>query len=608
MKFYSQLIPQLLSLFERRAQLGILGLVLLILLGAVFEMIGVALVFPFISVITQPELILSSSLISGTHMLLNEPEIGVFLSYIALVIVAFFLIKNLFLAGSAYLQLKFVTRQQIELSTRLFRAYMTRPYTFHLSQNTAGLLRNLSSEIPRVFANILVPGMQLIAEVAVVLLVGMLILIVEPVPSILAMSFLLLSSYAIYSFYRRRITREGEIRQHHYAKQLQQIQEALGGVKEIRMLGREEYFEKSYQHHLVPYVRSLQFLGFAQRIPPLVIESVVVAGLMLLIWVIAGREGNLSSVLPTLSLFAVAAFRLMPSTNRILTATSKIRFAVPALTVVHEDLEFVVHHDPEVVSAPEVSGDRIVLTRQITMENVHFKYPGASAPSLKGINLTLPKGEVVAFVGPSGAGKTTAVDLLLGLLTPTIGKVSVDGTDINTNLASWQSNIGYVPQTLFLSDDSVKRNIAFGVPISEISEERVRAAIEAAQLESWIASLPQGLETSVGERGVRISGGQRQRLGIARALYHEPEILVMDEATAELDSHTESEIMSAIDQLVGAKTVVFIAHRLGTIQKCTRLYFLQDGLLSDSGSFEDLVHRNSEFRTVAGLAKDIVFG
>jgi ABC-type multidrug transport system fused ATPase/permease subunit len=460
------------------------------------------------------------------------------------------------------------------LSLALFKGYLHQPYIFHLQRNSAQLVNNATQEINVLVQNGLLSGLNLLAESLV--LVGILgvMLFVEPVGT-LAVMFLL--GAAIWIYHRQtyaRILNWGSDRQSHEGFRIQSLHQGLGGVKDVKLLGREQEFVEQYAYNSVKTCRAQRFQSLIGNLPRLWLEWIAVLALAVLVISMLAQGKPATQLVPTLGLFAAAAFRLMPSMNRMIINAQSIRFALPVIHHLSAEMSLF-RNSPKLAANLE----RLSFDREICIRDLSYAYPKAHRHALTKVGLKIPRGSSVGFVGSSGAGKSTLVDIILGLLTPVSGQVLVDGQDIQSNLRSWQNLIGYVPQNIYLTDDTLRRNVAFGLAENQIDNAAVRKAIKAAQLEDFVADLPQGLETVVGERGIRLSGGQRQRIGIARALYHDPEVLVLDEATSSLDTATEQDVMQAVRALHGEKTVLIVAHRLSTVAHCDRLYRLEQGQL-----------------------------
>jgi ABC-type multidrug transport system fused ATPase/permease subunit len=370
------------------------------------------------------------------------------------------------------------------------------------------------------------------------------------------------------------------------------LQEGLGAVKDVILLGRETDFLAQYRVHNVQSAQAGQLQNTLQQLPRLWLELLAISGLAILVISMLAQGNALESILPTLGLFAAAAFRLIPSVNRVLGAVQSLRYGQSVIDILHSELNLT---KPDAVKTESPVAP---FHSALELKNVTYGYPGASEPSLKGISLAIQRGESIGFIGGSGAGKSTLVDVVLGLLTPDAGKVTVDGKDIQVSLRNWQDQIGYVPQSIFLTDNTLRRNVAFGLSDTQIDDAAVKRSIRAAQLEEFVVSQPDGLETIVGERGIRLSGGQRQRIGIARALYHDPAVLVLDEATSALDNATEAEVMRAVTALHGKKTVLIVAHRLSTVEHCDRLYRLEKGQVVAEGSPQKMLEAISSIASV----------
>jgi ABC-type multidrug transport system fused ATPase/permease subunit len=568
-------IWDLLTFAERRSAVVLLGLMFV---GMVLETLGVGLVIPAIALLTQSDFAHNYPSFQPTLQALGNPSQRSLAVGGMLVLVGVYLIKTLFLALLAWRQMRFAFGVQAQLSQRLFTLYLRQPYTFHLQRNSAQLIRNVINEVGVFTFNTILPGMLLLTESLVLLGLCSLLIVIEPLGALIVASVLGATAWGFHRLTRGRVARWGEARLHHEGLRIQHLQEGLSGAKDVKLLGRETDFLDQYRVHNVESARAGQLQLTLTQLPRLWLELLAVGGLAILVISMLAQNRALEAVLPALGLFAAAAFRLMPSVNRVLGAVQSLRFGLPVIDTLHTEF---------MLAVPEAAVTHRSVTPFCTaleLNQITYAYPGAAETALKDISLAIHHGESVGFIGASGAGKSTLVDILLGLLAPDTGEVRVDGNDIQKNLRNWQDQIGYVPQSIFLTDDTLRRNVAFGLPDEQINDAAVQRAIRAAQLEEFVDSLPDGLETFVGERGIRLSGGQRQRIGIARAIYHDPAVLVLDEATSSLDTETERGVMQAITALQGSKTILIIAHRLSTVEHCNRLYRMQDGRVVEEGA------------------------
>lgn len=572
--FAARKIWDLLTSDQRRSAIGLLALMLI---GTVLETLGIGLVVPAIAVFTKPDFLRGFPWLRPVLEALGNPGHSAIVIGTMTALVGVYLFKALFLALVSWRQMRFAFGIQAEMSQRLFTVYLHQPYVFHLQRNSAELIRNTINEVNLFIFYVVIAGLTLLTEALVIPAISILLLIVEPVGALVVISVLAVAAWVFHHFTRGYVTRWGEMRQHHDGLRLQHLQQGLGGAKDVKLLGRESEFLSQYSIHNHHSARMNELQLFLMQLPRLGLELLAVAGLVLLVFTMMKQGRELEAILPTLGLFAAAAFRLMPSVNRILGAMHSLRFAGAVIHTLHKELKLAI---PEIEKPYEPAAP---LRETLALEQVAFTYPGAPAPALKNLSLVIRAGESVGIVGASGAGKSTLVDVLLGLLTPDSGAVNLDGHDVQKFLRGWQDQIGYVPQTIYLTDDSLCRNVAFGLGDDHIDKDAVWRAIRAAQLEGFVKDLPQGLETVVGERGVKLSGGQRQRIGIARALYHDPGVLVLDEATSSLDTDTEREVMQAVRTLQG-KTILIVAHRFSTVEHCDRIYRLEKGELVGTGT------------------------
>jgi ATP-binding cassette subfamily C protein len=571
------------------------------IVGAGFEVLGIGLILPFIGVLSNPQVIHENDKLQWLYALLGVRSVEQFLVVASIALLVLYVLKNAYLAVLGYLQYRFVFNKQAALSSRLFQSYLQVPYSFHLQRNSSELLKNFATEISGLFTGVLTPLFLLISEGFVLALIVVLLFSLEPLVTLGTLLVLGAATMIFHFFLRSTLKASSQKRALHSGMRLKWVNQGLGSLKEIKILGREDFFMRAFEHSSDEYAKASRIFSTVNQLPRLFIETVAISGVLMVVIIILLREMDLRQAIPLLALFAVAALRLMPSITRMFSAVASIRFYLPTVEAVYRDLQLVSGASKEPPSS--VPAERVGKPRfagEIALREVSFSYPDSPGAAVKDVSLAIPKGSSVAFVGHSGAGKSTLVDLILGLFAPQKGRILVDGNDIQTMRKSWQRCIGFVPQTIYLLDDSIRRNIAFGVEDGLIDDVKVMNAVRRAQLEKLVESLPHGLDTVTGERGVRLSGGERQRIGIARALYHEPEVLVLDEATSSLDSATENEITETLNRLGGEKTLIFIAHRLSTVKSCDRLFFMQNGTIVDSGTYDELIQNNAEFRAMVG--------
>jgi len=588
-------LRQIWDLLQPAQRRSAVALLVLMLVGMVLETLGIGLVIPALAFMTRTDVAVPSAglgPLTGSLAHLSRAELV--LSGM-LLLVAVYAIKALFLAFLTWRQLAFVYGVQMELSQRLFAEYLRQPYVFHVQRNSAQLIRNVITETGLFAQTYLVAGMGLLTETLVVIGVSVLLLVVAPLGALVVVSVLGGAAWAFNRVTGHRLLSWGRARQLHEGLRIQHLQQGLGGAKEVKLLGRERQFIAEYERHNQVGARISQRQQTLQQFPRLGLELLAVSGLAALVMVMIAQRKPMEALLPTLGLFAAAAFRVLPSANRVMMAVQNVRYGLPAVDVLHQELRGLESSPLPTQTAPFPFAQRLML------DNVSFIYPGCDRPALTGVSLCIRWGTSVGVVGGSGAGKSTLVDLILGLLQPGKGTVTVDGIDIRSNLRGWQQQIGYVPQAIFLTDDTLRRNVAFGLAADHVDELLVWRALRAAQLEDFVHGLPQGLDTTVGERGVRLSGGQLQRIAIARALYHDPPVLVLDEATSSLDIHTERGVMDAVRALHGKKTVIIVAHRMSTVADCDRLFRLENGRLVEQGDVAAVLKLATGNEQVTGI-------
>lgn len=565
------------ALLENKDKKQAYFILFLMVFGTFLELLGIGFVIPIFAIIGDEQAITQFPVVVSIVNLLGKPAHHKLVIYVMLFLLFIYIIKSVFLAYSSYRQSNFIYRFSAKVSSKLFKLFLVQPYPFHLWRNSSELIRIVSNDVS-MLASVVQSLTIILSEGFVLMGLFVFLVVVEPIGAVVSISILSLSALFFHLLTKSRIVKWGIENQFHGAKKFQHIQQGLSAAKDVKLLGREKKFIDIYNFHNVQIAELSEKQYTVSQLPRLFIELLAITGLIILVisMVLLGRDVGL--ILPTLALFAAAAFRLMPSVNRILSGVQTVQYALPSVITIHKELN-------ELEISPEkLRGGGKSFDSEIIFENVSFSYEAADKVILKNISFKICKGESVGIIGGSGAGKSTVIDILLGLLRPISGFVKVDNVDIQEDLRMWQDQIGYVPQTIYLTDDSIRRNIAFGIPDEEIDEQRIQRAVRASQLEDFINSLEFGLNTEVGERGVRLSGGQRQRIGIARSLYHNPQVIVLDEATSSLDYDTERDVMESINALHGEKTIIIVAHRLNTIQNCDRILRFENGIISQEGT------------------------
>ena len=566
----------LLRLFDTKDQWKVLTLMVLMLLGAGLEMVAVSLMFPLIDTIARPE----ASPATGFGQLLARllPNTNHSESVLAMLIliVAFYVIKNLFFAVLIFLQWRFGFAMQGKLSTTLFNCYLRLPYTFHLQNNTADLLRNLTHEADFMVWGFLFPALTFFTEALIATGLTFLLFSTQPFAAMVITGIFSSVGFLYYWIFRNRMAHWMRLRMNHDGRRIRAIQEGLGALKELKVLGRTKHFLEEYRRYNTERGRVVAKHEVVHGSNLLLLEVLGMSSLLVLAGVAVLQHQSLVEVLPLMGIFAAAAFRLIPATNRIIMNFQQVRSGVPVIEMLAQALieadKAMLQLGMDAESIP--NADELQFRKQITLENISFAYPGRDELVLQNINMTINRGDVIGIVGPSGSGKTTLIDILLGIFPPRTGRILVDGLDIHQNLPAWQRKIGYIPQNNYLVDGTIRDNVALGIQTDRIDDKAVYKALKDAQLESLVRTLPQGIYMPIGELGRQLSGGQRQRVGIARALYHEPEVLVLDEATASLDKSTESRILDLVSSLSNTKTLILISHNKDTLIHCSKIFHI----------------------------------
>jgi ATP-binding cassette subfamily C protein len=555
---------QLWTLFTPKERLICFALLFMMLISAALEILGIGLVMPVIALLARPELIEQNRHLKLLKDIVHPSSNENFLIILCLIIIILFLFKNSFLGIQNYIQARFIFSKGAQLASRLFDSYIHAPYKFHLSRNSGHLIGSLS--LASGLSNgILVPMMTLLTELIILVSILIMLLLLSPSVTLGLIAVVLLISAVVYFPFRNWNRNLGHLLSKE-SIELSKIElQGLKSVKESKIMNVEDYFSKDYFVHICKRNLIQANISFMVNIPRFMIEGLlVVVGMGTLILLVLSDK-SVGSITMTLSLFAVSLVRLMPSMSRIQYSLTTIRHAQGIFEPLAKELCYFDREDKSV--------KRLILpfNSKISFNSIKFGYSEESPNIFDGFSLEIPRNSSIAFVGPTGCGKTTLIDLLLGLLKPGSGTICVDGVNIEENLPAWQMRIGYVPQFIFLLDDTIRANVAFGVPVDKIDDRRVRECLQIAQILDFIETLPKGIDNLIGENGIRLSGGQRQRVGIARALYHKPEILVLDEATSALDTGTEMAFVDALKTLHGKLTIIIVAHRLTTVQNCDRI-------------------------------------
>lgn len=576
------LLKKLFKIFNRKQKIKILGLGVLILIGALLETLGVSMILPLVSAMLDLDSLAQNKYVIVVCDLFSIDDMNNFVILLLFTVVAIFVIKNVYLMLQTYIQAKFVNNEQAKAVSYMLEEYLNRPYEFYLNADIPTVFRTIDSDVPKVFS-VLLEYTRLATEGVVAICLCVVLVVVDFKMTLMMAVILFGMTGIIIKLIKPSLSKMGSRTQALQSQMGKWRLQSIYGIKDVKVLNKEDYFVGNFRKYANENAYLTSRYAVFNNTPRLLIETLCVAGILsyLAICIMTGQE--VASLIPQLSTFAVAAIRLMPSVTRMNTYMTNIAFYEPAVSYVYDNIDFTDYKKyGRYISKKKEDGPEVEVEGSIKMEDVSYKYPNTDKWILDHINMEIPIGKSVGIMGPSGSGKTTAVDVLLGLLQFENGKISCGGADIFKNYPSWLSHIGYIPQTIFLTDEAIRENVAFGVAPSEIDDNRVWEVIKEAQLTEYVEGLENGIYTPIGDRGVRMSGGQRQRLGIARALYHNPEILIFDEATSALDTDTETAIMEAIDSFHGRKTLIIIAHRLRTIENCDIILKVDEGKVSET--------------------------
>lgn len=594
-----KIIKQLFSLLSPQQVRQFYILQVLIVVMALTELLGIASIAPFMALVGDISMLEKNNFLAELYQMSGLTDPMDFVFYTGLMVLVALTVSTLVSMFTIWKSSLYGARIGIEIADRLYAYYMREDWQFHASGSSAQLTKQVSTEAMRITSGIIQPLMQMNAKVVLAVLISVSILIYNPLIAIVGLVIFALAYFLLYKLVRKKLVSNGRAISQVSTNRFRLMNEGFGGIKDVLLLDRRQDFVERFEESGTVYARAIGLNAGISQVPRYFMELIAfgtMIGLVLLL--IKLHEGNLGVVLPVLAVYALAAFKLLPALQQIYSSVAQIKGSLAAFEAVKEDLERSVNSQKYITN--ETLPIRTELKEKITLSDIKFNYPGKSRPAVDGVNMTIPVNSVVGLVGSSGSGKSTLIDLLLGLLTPQSGNLYIDDTCITPeNKRAWQNTLGFVPQSIFLSEGTIAENIAFGVPVAAIDLKQVNKALELASLTDLVAQLPNGVNTKVGERGVQLSGGQRQRIGIARALYHEADILVFDEATSALDGITEKVIMDAIHDFSGQKTIIMIAHRLKTVQKCDIIYLMDQGKIIDQGTYQELVGTNSQFKEMA---------
>ena len=570
--------------------------VLLAVVGSFLEVVGAVLILLLLGLIVDPETEIALPVIGELQFLSDPGERETLL--IVAAIGGFFLVRALVSLLETYVQQRVIHQAGVRLAAQLFEGYLSMPYVWHLQRRSAGLMRNVHEAVNTLVRQVFLPVIRVGAESLMLVALVTVLFIASPFGTLLAVAVLGPLVFLLVRVVQPALKRYGRTTHQAVASYFSTLQQSLAGIRDLKVLGRERFFARQFVVERSESARAGYLQGTLGELPRVLVETSLLLFILGFFALSIVRGESAGGLLPVLGLFAYATLRMQPSIQKIVAGINSLRFATAAVDEVYGELDTLRRAGALTRTPPDEPLD---FEHQISFEDLSFRYDNTPAPAITNVNLEILKGESIGICGPTGGGKTTLVDLLIGLLEPTSGSVRVDGRDIRHDARRWQQNLGVVPQTVFILDDTLRRNIAFGLPDDEIDDGTVAEAVELAQLATFVASLPNGLDTQLGERGVLISGGERQRVAIARALYRRPSVLVFDEGTSALDNVTEAALIRMIDRIRGDRTIVVVAHRLTTVRKCDRIFLVVDGRISDIGDFDDLLTRSTEFRKLAEL-------
>ena len=597
-------IKLLLSLLTREQKKKLFYLQIFVVLTAFAELASILSIGPFMALVGSIDTLSGTGQLAQVYQITGISEPEVFLFYLGLAVIIILACSSLISIYTTWRLSLYGAKLGAELSIRLYCYYMYQPWLFHATRNSSILTNRIAQEVGRVTNQIIQPLMMMNSKLIMTLVLIVSIFIFNPLVAFVGLFLFISVYYLLYRVVRGRLSRNGQKITQANKDRFRLMNEGFGGIKDTLLLGRQEDFNSRYRYLSVSFGEAQGLNRALSQAPRYVMELIAFGSVIFLIlYLIKEYKGNLGEILPILSVYALAGFKLLPAFQQLYVSLTQIKSSLSAFDSLKPDLIASQENIFNPHDQHQRCSKKTKLHKSIKLSNVFFKYPGKEQFALQGVDIEIHANNSIGFVGSSGSGKSTAVDILLGLIPPTSGELLIDGEKLNSDqLREWQNNLGFVPQSIFLSDASIKENIAFGLPHDQIDNLKIKKAITMANLEELIGSLPDGINTQVGERGVQLSGGQRQRIGIARALYNDADILVLDEATSALDGITERFVMDAVKELSGKKTIIMIAHRLSTVRNCDCIYLLDNGKVMGCGTFDELVKNNPLFKKMASAS------
>lgn len=572
-------LSKFLYLLSSDQKKSLISVFIFLVFGTILEMIGIAILLPLLSIFSGANNFDFTKYFFNEHNIASEKLI----LYLVTIIVSFYLLKFLFLVFLSWRQSYFITSLSYKLTSDLFKGYLNQSYLFHIQNNTSILLRNLQAELGQ-FTTYTQSAVLLLLELMTIIGIGSVLVYNQPMAAFVAAFFLLIIVHFFNKYTKNKIVLWGKVRQEQAEKINKHLFQGLGGIKEVKFFGKENYFYKEVENILkINSEISTKYLTIGQ-IPRYFLEFMALLGIFIIIVVMQIKGMTTTTIFPILGLYLAASFRIIPSINRVLNSLQTMKYLNPVIDVLFNEFKLIKSSN---VSS-QIS-DNLIFRNQIELKNICFSFPNSESKVLDNLSIKIQKGTTIGIIGKSGSGKSTLIDLLLGLHNQTSGEILVDGINISNNIRSWQKNIGYVPQNVYLIDDTIKANVAFGIATEFINEDSVDKAIKSAQLTELIENILGGKDSIVGERGIKLSGGQKQRIGIARALYSNPDILVLDEATSALDNENETNFMETILHYKNSKTIIIVAHRLSTLKSCDIIYEISNGKIINTYKPNELI-------------------